>query len=30
MGTELDFLVVGNAILLKNKQPQTLKEDYDV
>lgn len=29
MGTELDVLVVGNAILLKNEQSQTLKQDYN-
>jgi len=30
MGTELDLLVVGNAILLKTEQPQALVEDYKV
>ncbi len=28
MGTELDFLVVGNAVLEKSKQSQTLCSDY--
>ena len=28
MGTELDFLVIGNCILDKNKQDQNLKKDY--
>jgi carbamoyltransferase len=28
MGTELDFLVIGNCILDKNKQNQDLKKDY--
>jgi carbamoyltransferase len=28
MGTELDYLVIGNCILDKNKQDQSLKKDY--
>ena len=28
MGTELDYLVIGNCILDKNKQDQNLKKDY--
>jgi len=28
MGTELDYLVIGNCILEKNKQDQNLKKDY--
>ena len=28
MGTELDYLVIGNCILEKNKQNQKLKKDY--
>ena len=28
MGTELDYLVIGNCILDKNKQNQNLKKDY--
>ena len=28
MGTELDYLVIGNCILDKNKQDQKLKKDY--
>ena len=28
MGTELDYLVIGNCILEKNKQDQSLKKDY--
>ena len=28
MGTELDYLVIGNSILDKNKQDQNLKRDY--
>ena len=28
MGTELDYLVIGNCILDKSKQNQTLKKDY--
>ena len=28
MGTELDYLVIGNCILDKNKQNQKLKKDY--
>ena len=28
MGTELDFLVIGNCILDKNKQNPALKKDY--
>ena len=28
MGTELDFLVIGNCILEKNKQDPNLKKDY--
>lgn len=30
MGTELDMLVVGNAVLLKTEQSQALVEDYKV
>jgi carbamoyltransferase len=30
MGTELDLLVVGNAVLLKTEQSKTLVEDYKV
>jgi carbamoyltransferase len=30
MGTELDLLVVGNAVLLKTEQSQALVEDYKV
>jgi carbamoyltransferase len=28
MGTELDYLVIGNCILDKSKQDQTLKKNY--
>ena len=28
MGTELDYLVIGDCILDKNKQDQNLKKDY--
>ena len=28
MGTELDYLIIGNCILEKNKQDQNLKKDY--
>ena len=28
MGTELDYLVIGNCILDKNKQDINLKKDY--
>ena len=28
MGTELDYLVIGNCILDKKKQNQELKKDY--
>jgi carbamoyltransferase len=28
MGTELDYLVIGNSILEKNKQDSNLKKDY--
>ena len=28
MGTELDVLVVGNAILRKEDQPESLRENY--
>ena len=28
MGTELDFLVIGNCILDKNDQDKSLKRDY--
>ena len=28
MGTELDYLIIGNCILDKNKQDQSLKKDY--
>ena len=28
MGTELDYLVIGNCILDKKKQNQKLKKDY--
>ena len=28
MGTELDYLVIGNCILDKNNQDQKLKKDY--
>ena len=28
MGTELDYLVIGNCILDKNKQDKSLKKDY--
>ena len=28
MGTELDYLVIGNCILDKNKQDKNLKKDY--
>ncbi|MDA9682080.1 hypothetical protein N9T86_00795 [Candidatus Pelagibacter sp.] len=28
MGTELDYLVIGNCILDKNKQNLKLKKDY--
>ncbi len=28
MGTELDYLVIGNCILDKNKQNSNLKKDY--
>lgn len=28
MGTELDYLVIGNCILDKNKQDPDLKKDY--
>jgi carbamoyltransferase len=28
MGTELDLLVVGNCVLKKGLQVQSLKEDY--
>ena len=28
MGTELDYLVIGNSILEKSKQDPTLKKDY--
>ena len=28
MGTELDFLVVGNSILEKSRQPKSLNTDY--
>ena len=28
MGTELDYLVIGNCILDKNKQDIKLKKDY--
>ena len=28
MGTELDYLVIGNCILKKNKQDPNLKNDY--
>ena len=29
MGTELDYLIIGNCILDKNKQEQSLKKDYN-
>ena len=28
MGTELDYLVIGNCILDKNKQNSKIKKDY--
>tara|TARA_B100000401_G_C52496718_1_gene573056 strand:- start:47 stop:154 length:108 start_codon:yes stop_codon:yes gene_type:complete len=28
MGTELDYLIIGNCILDKNKQDSNLKKDY--
>ena len=28
MGTELDYLVIGNCILDKSKQDKSLKKDY--
>ena len=28
MGTELDYLIIGNCILDKKKQDQSLKKDY--
>jgi carbamoyltransferase len=28
MGTDLDYLVIGNGILDKNKQDPNLKKDY--
>ena len=28
MGTELDYLVIGDCILDKNKQDKKLKKDY--
>jgi len=28
MGTELDYLVIGNCILNKNDQDPSLKKDY--
>ena len=29
MGTELDLLAIGNFLLLKEEQDQTLKENYE-
>ena len=28
MGTEMDTLIIGNAVLGKDQQPQLLAEDY--
>ena len=28
MGTELDYLIIGDLILDKNKQDKSLKKDY--